>query len=236
MASGATSKNRRRLWIAACVAAALVVSAGAGILWARQMQACAPNAANAEAAPDQAGPATGTPALIIGDSYTTGWGLEQEGDSWAYQTADSLDLAATVEGFPGTGYVTDGACGDNSFDARLKLPSSPPPTTVIIQGGINDAIFGKEITAIDTAARALCNRIQTTDPNALLVLVGPPTLPNTPDAPTVSATLQRVANETGALYVDLSEVNFETTDGTHPDTRGHTAIAEAVISAINAAA
>lgn len=221
-------------WVAGGVlAVGLVAGSGAAYVAWDNSQACAPEQANADAAPNRAGATDGPTAFILGDSYATGWGLDDPADSFAYTLATAEGWDATVAGFPGTGYTIDGNCGDNSFDQRLTGLSSDAEV-VVIEGGLNDAIFDAE--GASTAAAELLSQVAATAPDADIIVVGVPRVEGKHAASIedTDAALKSAAENAGATFVDLSAVPIVTTDGTHADAATHAAIASLISKTIAA--
>lgn len=219
---------RKRLGIAVA-AIAVVAAVGIGLYVWKGEQTCAPNRANAEAAPTTAGDPHGPSAVILGDSYSTGWGLSDPTDSYAYELAAIKKWDATVDGFPGTGYAVDGACGDRSFDTRTNFPESVE--YIVIEGGINDAIFdpaGLE-AAIDRTLKAALTT------GAEVTVVGVPVVDGVDPhrAADVNEALSRAAKIGGATFVPLDDIPISTTDGTHADAASHALIAQRIASSVS---
>ena len=199
----------------------------------RRDDSCASDRRNAEAAPATGGVSTGPVAFFLGDSYTTGFGLSNPGEGFAYGLADLEGWNATVAGFPGTGYATEGPCGGNAFIQRIAgLPADAD--VVIIEGGLNDAIFGVAPATLADDASDLLAAVGSAAPDARIVVLGAADV--LPDARSrvvaANAALRAVASEAGATYVDLAGLVFPTTDGKHPTAAGHALIAETVQAAL----
>jgi lysophospholipase L1-like esterase len=218
-------------------AIALVVVAGAlatGYTVHKHNQ-CAPNQTNASAGSGHAGPSTGPTVSVIGDSYASGMGLEHPRESWAFDLARSYKMSTTVNAFPGTGYVIGGACGDHSFPTRTSSIHSDA-STVIIEGGLNDAIFGTSSSDLRSTAQKLLHDAANRAPKANIVVVGPASPPDVPTASVqrVDEVLRAAAEQGGHDYVDLTGLRFHFPDGTHPDVEGHRLIAASVSDALSA--
>ena len=219
--------------IAIVVALALAVTAVVVVQNVRREDSCASDRRNAEAAPATGGVSTGPVAFFLGDSYTTGFGLADPAYGFAYDLAALQGWHATMAGFPGTGYATEGPCGGNAFIHRLSaLPADAE--VVVIEGGLNDAIFDVVSASLAAAASDLLAAVRSAAPDARIVMLGAADV--IPDArPRVlaaNAALRAVASEAGATYVDLAGLVFPTTDGKHPTAEGHALIAETVQAAL----
>lgn len=226
-------RARVLLLVAATLALALGVSAVV-VTTVRRDDSCASDRRNAEAAPASGGVSAGPVAFFLGDSYTTGFGLPDPGEGFAYGLADLEGWNATVEGFPGTGYATQGPCGGNAFIQRLaRLPADAD--VVIIEGGLNDAIFGVPPATLAADASGLLAAVRMAAPDARIVVLGAADV--LPEARSrvlaANAALRAVASDAGATYVDLADLEFTTTDGKHPTVAGHALIAEAVSDALH---
>lgn len=111
--------NRTHVLLAATLVCAVLV---VGFFVVRNAthaaEACAPNQANAEASPKLAG--TGNvETYILGDSYVSGFALTNPVDGFAYKLAALEGWSATVDGFPGSGFATGSACGDQEYAKRV---------------------------------------------------------------------------------------------------------------------
>ena len=227
------NRARRRLAVAAALAVILGVTAAVVVQNVRREGSCVSDQRNADAAPISGGLTTGPTAFFLGDSYTTGFGLADPGSSFAYRLADLEGWDATMAGFPGTGYAVEGTCGGNDFIHRLGL-LPPDADIVVIEGGLNDAIFSVPVPTLTADATALIARIRELAPDARIVVLGAADV--VPDARArvlaTNAALRATAAAAGATYVDLAGLVFATTDGTHPTVEGHELIAESVRAAL----
>lgn len=80
---------------------------------------------------------SGTPVLVVGDSWSAGLGLADPSASWPAR----LDGRVHVAGFSGSGFSARASgCGDVSFAARAPqaLAGLPAGTLVVVEGGLND--------------------------------------------------------------------------------------------------
>jgi acyl-CoA thioesterase-1 len=217
------------------VAVLLVVASGTAAYGIHKHNECAPNLANSAAGSGHAGPTTGPVVSVIGDSYASGFGLDNPRQSWAFGLARSDGLNTTVDAFPGTGYDVGGACGDRSFSTRIES-INPDAAVVIIEGGLNDAIFDTSSDTLRHTGQQVLRAASQRATHARIVMVGPATPPAVPTSAVrrVDGILRSVASSQGAAYVDLTQLPFHSPDGTHPDAAGHRDIARAVSAAINA--
>ena len=173
----------------------------------------------------------GSPALFLGDSWTWGYSAEPPTAGMAYLAAADLHLDATVDGVPGTGFVSPGPHGEGNFAQRLSaLTLAAKPELVVLQGGTNDT----ESTPKNIAA-ALSATVDVVDerwPEATVIVVGPGprTWPSEPRIAAVDAVLSARAEELGVDYISplLEQWITEATAPTvldqttsHPGTAGH---------------
>ena len=160
--------------------------------------------------------AAGTVAL--GDSYTAGDWLEDRSQGWAYAVAED------VAGVGMTGYTNGGYCGDDSFSERLSTITDLHPSTLIIQGGLNDS----DATAhqIEAAADDLLDRVEGIE---RVVLVGPTNAPAKTDLAKVDKALAAAAKDRQREYISALEWDLEfLPDRLHLTPAGHAEFAELV--------
>jgi hypothetical protein len=147
------SSSLRRL-VSLGVAAVVLLAVGAGAVGVRRHIQCEPVRANAAAAPDHGRPGAGHALVIVGDSYSTGFDLSDPRESWAYETAANLGLKNTIAAYPGTGFGVSGHCGGDVFADRLGAVTASTKL-VLVQGGLNDAIFDTSSTDLRSEGSAV---------------------------------------------------------------------------------
>lgn len=142
----------------------------------------------------------GTRVAVLGDSYTSGYGLTDPQQGYAYVLSRALGWRAEVDGFPGSGFTTDARCSGERYPQRVdRIPTDA--ALVLVQGGLNDVDGAARVAG---AAGALLDQIHTRVPAAEVVVIGPPLVPNRPGGilRPMAADLARTAAAHDATYVD----------------------------------
>ena len=173
----------------------------------------------------------GSAALFFGDSWTWGYSAEPPTEGMAYTAAAELELDATVDGVPGTGFVSPGPGNEGSFARRLTaLDLDAVPELVVLQGGTNDTESTPENIA--AALTAAVDVVEKRWPEATLVVVGPGprTWPAEHRLSVVDAVLSGTAADLGIDYISplaerwITEATAPTVldqSTSHPGTAGH---------------
>lgn len=173
----------------------------------------------------------GSDALFFGDSWTWGYSAEPPTKGMAYTAAAELELDATVDGVPGTGFVSPGSGNEGSFARRLTaLHLDAVPELVVLQGGTNDTESTPENIA--AALTAAVEVVEKRWPDATLVVVGPGprTWPAEQRLTAVDTVLSGTAAELGVGYISplrerwITEATAPTVldqSTSHPGTAGH---------------
>jgi lysophospholipase L1-like esterase len=180
--------------------------------------------------------------LILGDSWTAGYGASRPDRGWAQITASRLHWHATVRGFPGAGYLRQS--GGRSFAADFAaVPwQRTPPALVIVQGSTND--FGQPAADLPLAVGRVLAELAGRWPAARLVLVGP--MAGDPADRTtalrVDDQVRAAAVAARATYLDALRLGWLPIDRRpdlidpqlpkHPSDAGHAAIAAAFVAAV----
>jgi acyl-CoA thioesterase-1 len=236
----------RGRWLAVAVGGAVVVAVVvAGVVAAavhRDSTPSAPASAAADcrwttaqvrapAATEVAG--TGERVAVLGDSWTSGYGLADPREGWAYVLARGLGWHAAVDGFPGTGFTSDAGCpGERYADRVVRIPADA--ALVLVEGGLNDV---RSASAVRTAAGALLEQVHARAPGAALVVVGAPAVPGRVPAQVraVDRGLAAAAAAHGAAYLDPAGWTLTyLPDGVHPTAAGHRAFADRVAAGLAA--
>ena len=139
---------------------------GTGVAWA------APAAAEPTPAPPRLLDLPARPrVLLIGDSYTQGWGAEPMTEGFAYQVAGPLGWQLTRDGIGATGYRKPGAHQEGTYAQRLWRHPADAYDLVVLQGGSNDEKYSEaEISAsVELTLRTVRQRY----PSARLVVMEP---------------------------------------------------------------
>jgi lysophospholipase L1-like esterase len=188
-----------------------------------QAEVCRLQLADQDTAPKRATHGN-VPAALIGDSWSAGAGVFPD------RLAQHLGLDLRVAAFGGSGYVNPSACGGHPFAARVaRIPADA--RLVVLAGGINDSGYPN----LAAAVRDLIDAVQLRAPAAQVVVLGVPRVPLLADELTdhVDQTLEQVATEQGAVFVDVRPWTITTLpDRIHPDPAGARAYAERVAAAI----
>jgi lysophospholipase L1-like esterase len=176
-------------------------------------------------------------AVFLGDSYTEGIGASVQERRWSTLVAGELGWEESNQGVSGTGYHT--SSGDAEYQGRVGQVLEDEPQIVVVSGGQNDfgtyaADPGGTVQAIAGLYEALREEL----PRAQIVAVGPST-PASVDQTVlaIDAAVRDAAAAADATYVSLLEPDVLTpdmllADQTHVDDRGHRAIADRVIAAL----
>jgi acyl-CoA thioesterase-1 len=162
---------------------------------------------------------SGTPVVVVGDSWSVGLGLERPAGSWPSR----LPGRVTVAGFSGSGFSrTASPCGDESFGTRAA--AIPPSGLVVVAGGLND--HDRSSTAITLGFARLMSALE----GRQVVVLGPATAPSRASAvPRVDRLLARLAAASGVPYVATSDLRLPyLPDRLHLTAEGHTMFGDAV--------
>ncbi|MEF3404793.1 SGNH/GDSL hydrolase family protein [Agromyces sp. CCNWLW203] len=188
--------------------------------------------------------AGGAEVLIIGDSYTEGYGITP-GTDWAHLVVADRGWDATIDGISGTGF-TQGAAADGrtgiDYASRLRSHADDDSSydLVVLQGGLND-LFVPAAEQRDNVAAAV-RAAHAAWPEAGVVVFGPIApfggFGDRDDA----GIIRTAAGEAGALYIDpvspslwLDEANspeFDLGDGLHVNEAGQEHLAERFVEAL----
>lgn len=185
--------------------------------------------------------AAGTRTVIMGDSWTAGYGAtDPNTEGYAVLVGSDLGLDYTLDYVSGTGYTNAGTSGQESYLQRLQRAAVDPAVQLlIIQGSGNDA--GQQQPALREQITATVMQSRVTYPNASIVLIGPAPLrfPLKGDVPAMDSSLANVAFYQRARYISPYLDNWFTPDNAeqmidpdkmlHPYTVGHRYFADQVI-------
>jgi len=228
------ARGKRWTVIGAAVAVALI--AVAAVLWLvvrpqiNSAEACGRVVALNEARDDSRPVSTGSrTAIVYGDSYAQGWGLDTPRASWPAAFGADADLTVTVDAVGSSGLLRAAMCPDTGIVKRIQDAAPVEADLVVIQTGLNDA------WSSDEEIRAALARID------LLVegdvaLVGPTNPPGMADMDIarVDRVLSSAADDLGWSYIPLFELGAVTylPDAVHPDGPSQALIGEFVASAL----
>lgn len=172
--------------------------------------------------------------LILGDSYTEGYGAEPETKGWAYLVGKPLGWTVTVNGVGGTGYVNPGPHDEGTYLTRLPTLAGRTFDLVVVQGGSNDR--GVTYPDFSAAVAKTIEAVRAEFPGATVVLMGPATPYGKPDASRTDAqcVLAGYAVQQHLAFIDpVGETWFVDGDGQrnanpangHPSNAGYRRIA-----------
>ncbi|MFB6610940.1 SGNH/GDSL hydrolase family protein [Agromyces sp. NPDC056379] len=192
--------------------------------------------------------AEGAEVLVIGDSYTEGYGIAP-GTDWAHIAAADRGWQATIDGVSGTGFTqgtaADGRTGlDYASRVHLHAEGAASYDLVVLQGGLNDLFVPADterdnvIAAVDAARAAW--------PEADVIVFGPTGPFGGVGNRDESGVIRTSATDAGALSIDpvtpsmwLDEANspeFDLGDGLHLNEAGQEYLAARFVEAVLAAA
>lgn len=219
-------KRRRRVWVGAAVAAAVVmvlgVAAVAGWYVVRPALAVAQSCDVVQARIEKDGAVVhvsdANPTVaVIGDSYTAGDGLPDRSKRWAQSVGTDLD------GIGMTGFTNGGYCGHQTFSERIDAVLSTHPDTLIVQGGLNDVEHPEQV---QPAAVYLMTQVEDV---RRVVIIGPVDAPGREGEDAVDRALAKAAKTTRREYI--SALGWELPflpDKTHLTPDGHAEYAQHV--------
>ena len=123
--------------------------------------------------------------LVLGDSYTEGYGAEPETKGWAYLVGKPLGWKVTVDGIGGTGYLNPGPHNEGNYLARLPGLQGRSFDLVVLQGGSNDR--DATYPVLQDAVTRTIGTVRTEFPGTRVLLLGPATPYGKPDEPRITA-------------------------------------------------
>lgn len=187
--------------------------------------------------------------LVIGDSYTEGYGLSNSSHGWAAIAAGTLGWNATIDGVGGTGFTKDTATdGRVGLDFRARLAAHASAGTdfdlIVLQGGLNDwttepVTEGEKVDAAVAAARGLW-------PEAIVLVLGPVEPTSGIDYSAQLPVIRAGAVNAGAVFIDPEApepwINAGNTpvldlgDGLHLNDAGQAYLAARFIAAVESLA
>lgn len=172
--------------------------------------------------------------LVLGDSYTEGYGAEPETKGWAYLVGKPLGWKVTVNGVGGTGYVNPGPRNEGTYLQRLAAIQGGSFDLVVLQGGSNDR--DTSYPGLHDAVAATVDAVRAKFPGTAVVLLGPATPYGKPDGPRLVAqcVLAGYGTQQHLPFIDpLGDSWFVDGDGSryanpvngHPSNAGYRVIA-----------
>lgn len=167
----------------------------------------------------------GPRVVVIGDSYSAGWGLADPARSWP----SALDGEVHVDGFSGSGFSAGASsCDGVAYADRVAVASGAD--VVVVQGGLNDT--DQPAADVRSGVRRLLGALRGYD----VLLVGPPSAPSRAAAAArVDVLLASEASRAGVGYLSTLGLDLEyLDDDLHLTDAGHRAFGRAVARALAA--
>jgi acyl-CoA thioesterase-1 len=217
-----------------------LISSALVIAMVGAMMSCGGRTEEAVSAPVQAERAP--VVMVLGDSFTMGWGPVRHWRSYAGVTARRLGWQLVTAGASGTGYVNKGRVGRTFHDSFMReLSWRPEPDMLIVSGGHND-----RRTLPATVRQAAIDLVETARarwPNTRIVLVGPIWMERAPRwAYDVRDSIAGAATLTGVTFLDPlarrwvfdDRESVVLRDGVHPTAAGHARLARWLVEELEA--
>jgi acyl-CoA thioesterase I len=190
----------------------------------------------------------GTPKriLFVGASYTAGVGATPASNGYAFLTAKAMGWDARIDAIPGSGYLNPGPPNpgrppqDGTFGSRLaRIPTTPAPDIVLIQGGRNDASYPEP--ALRDAVQNACEIAKSRFEHARVVLLGPipAVVPADRGELNVTRAMHEAARTENVAFIDPIAEGWITVDNelgftghvpAHPDNAGYAYIAKRLVT------
>jgi lysophospholipase L1-like esterase len=180
----------------------------------------------------------GLTAVVLGDSYTSGWngaGIGSRG--WPAVVGANRSWKIVNLSVPGTGFMNPGWT-NQTIGSRVDATVRQKPQVVLVAGGHNDSRWSAAATS--RAAVRTIARLHAALPNAAIVVIGPIWQNGSPPARCLILrdALRREAASIGALFIDpLAEHWFAGAshryvgrDGLHPTNAGHAWLASRILA------
>lgn len=123
----------------------------------------------------------GQTLLVLGDSYTAGFGLPGGRHGWPDLVSDALGLTQLNYSISGSS-VAAGPRGSNPMVERCRdIPRSPAPDIILLQGGSNDFVLDIPLGTVDErntetfqgALNLILDHFQETFPKARIICFTP---------------------------------------------------------------
>ncbi|MFJ4219715.1 SGNH/GDSL hydrolase family protein [Curtobacterium luteum] len=188
--------------------------------------------------------ATGSDVLIIGDSYSTGVGSSSGRQGWAQDLVSDRRWDATIDAYPGTGYVDTGRPSTSyySYEARIeRMARRMTPDLVIVQGSQNDWLV--DAATLQATVERTLRKVQQQWPNATVVALGPSApYPRSTANSGISASVAAGAEAVDVPYIDAlsdgwftpsNSRRYVSDDGGHLDDAGYQYLADRVSAALD---
>ena len=177
--------------------------------------------------------------LLVGDSYSEGYGAEPETEGFAFRVAGPLGWSLTRDGIGSTGYLNRGPRNQGTYRERLLRHPAGAFDLVVLQGGSNDE--ERSSAEIKEAVAETARVVHERYPQAQLLLMGPvsPYGSPPPERARVNLALVELSHDTSVLYLNTMAENWflDGEDATmvnpangHPDNAGYARIAERFVT------
>ncbi|MBF4584538.1 SGNH/GDSL hydrolase family protein [Curtobacterium sp. VKM Ac-2887] len=189
----------------------------------------------------------GSHVLIVGDSYTTGRGSTSGVHGWAQDLAADRNWDATIDGYPGTGYIDTGRTGSShyTFGPRLERhATTDAPQLVIVQGSQNDWLV--DSSTLQARVEQTLRAAEQTWPDAVVVALGPSApMPRAKANVGVAASVSAGAAAAGVPFIDplagqwftaANSPGYAAIDGGHLNDAGYQYMAGRVSDSLDALA
>lgn len=187
------------------------------------------------ASPAPAAAAPGDDLVVIGDSFSAGYGGYGVGaNGWPAIVSERYDLNLHLNAVVGTGYVKTTNGEANSFANRWRSGLTASTDIVIVAGSSNDKRETPQ--SVYSKVRAVDNAIASVAPNATVVIIGPMYGKYDPDwVQPIEDAVRSAAAAEGKRFVDGSHwmsyhPNLVVDD--HPTNGGHAVIADIIGDAL----
>jgi acyl-CoA thioesterase-1 len=168
---------------------------------------------------------SGARVVVIGDSYSAGWGLDDPARSWPSE----LTGAIHVDAFSGSGFSAGASsCDGVAYADRAARAVAGGADLVVVQGGLNDT------DQPETSLRIGVRRLLTGLRGHEVVLVGPPFAPSRiDDVERVDALLAAEAARAAVRYLPMLDLELDyQDDDLHLTEDGHRVFGQAVSRAL----
>jgi len=234
MSPAARGRTRRRTILIAFAIFALLLGAGAALYKNHKTEqlfkACS---SVRDYAADTGGsvhiPGSGPTVAIVGDSFSTGDHLEDRSHAWVNVFAKDTQKDLTVFAEGGTGFLNEGFCGTGAFGERLKPAIDAKPSSIIIEGGLNDVRYSAQ--DVRAAAAELIGRV---DESTSVIVIGPVDAPALSGELDVDRALMDATKAENVTYVSALDWDLSFgPDGVHLTDFGHETYAADVAKALD---
>lgn len=164
---------------------------------------------------------SGEGVVVIGDSWSSGFGLRSPQYSWPVR----LPGRVYVDGFPGSGFSAHASgCDQVAYFQRAAADVRRRPALVVVEGGLND--FDQSSADIADGFQRLMRRLH----GQHVVVVGPAAAPSRAAAvPRVDRLLAGLSARSRVPYFSTKGLRLTyQPDRLHPDQAGAIAFGDAV--------